>query len=106
RAAALAAVTGKDPRLLEVVLGESAEVLRAKPNVIVVAHRLGHVMANAGVDQSNVAPDGGAEPVLLLPENPDASAARLKARLDDHFGVDLGVIICDSVGRAWRLGTV
>ena len=105
RAIELATVTGKDPRLLELVLRESTEVLRAKKNVIVVAHRLGLVMANAGIDQSNVEADGMAEPALLLPEDPDASAARLKARLDAHFGVALGVVISDSIGRAWRLGT-
>lgn len=105
RARELATVTGKDPRLLELVLAESSEVLRAKKNVIIVAHRLGLVMANAGIDQSNVEADGIGEPALLLPEDPDASAARLKARLDAHFGVGLGVIISDSIGRAWRLGT-
>jgi coenzyme F420-0:L-glutamate ligase/coenzyme F420-1:gamma-L-glutamate ligase len=105
RARELAQVTGKDPRLLELVLAESTEVLRAKKNVIIVAHRLGLVMANAGIDQSNVDADGMAEPALLLPEDPDASAARLKARLEAHFGVSLGVIISDSIGRAWRLGT-
>jgi coenzyme F420-0:L-glutamate ligase/coenzyme F420-1:gamma-L-glutamate ligase len=105
RAQELAGVTGKDPRLLELVLAESTEVLRAKKNVIVVAHRLGLVMANAGIDQSNVEADGMAEPVLLLPIDPDTSAAILKARLDAHFGVTLGVVISDSIGRAWRLGT-
>ncbi|MGE0700975.1 MAG: coenzyme F420-0:L-glutamate ligase [Hyphomicrobiaceae bacterium] len=105
RALELAGVTGKDPRLLELVLAESTEVLRAKRNVIIVAHRLGLVMANAGIDQSNVEADGMAEPALLLPEDPDASAARLKARLDAHFGVPLGVVVSDSFGRAWRLGT-
>ncbi len=105
RARELAEVTGKDARLLELVLSESTEVLRAKKNVIVVAHRLGLVMANAGIDQSNVEADGMAEPALLLPVDPDASAARLKARLDARFGVSLGVVISDSIGRAWRLGT-
>lgn len=105
RAHELAAVTGKDPRLLELVLSESTEVLRAKRNVIVVAHRLGLVMANAGIDQSNVEGHGMAEPALLLPVDPDASAARLKVALDERFGVALGVVISDSIGRAWRLGT-
>ena len=105
RAHELAAVTGKDPRLLELVLAESTEVLRARKNVIIVAHRLGLVMANAGIDQSNVEAETGAEPALLLPENPDASAARLKARLDAHFAIPFGVVISDSFGRAWRLGT-
>ena len=102
----LATITGKDPRLLELVLAESDEILRAKRNVIVTAQRLGLVMANAGIDQSNVETDAGAELALLLPTDPDASAAGLKARLDQHFGVPLGVVISDSVGRAWRLGTV
>lgn len=105
RAEALASVTGKSPTLLEVVLGESTEVLRAKRNVIIVAHRLGLVMANAGIDQSNVEAHGMTEPALLLPRDPDRSAANLKARLDGHFGCALGVVVSDSIGRAWRLGT-
>lgn len=103
RAETLASETDKDPRQVELVLAESEEVVRHKPGVIVVAHRLGHVMANAGIDRSNVE---GRERVLLLPADPDASAAGLKARLGAHFGVGAGVIVADSVGRAWRLGTV
>lgn len=106
RAHELARTTGKDPRLVEAVLSESDEILRVKPDVMIVAHRLGLVMANAGIDQSNLAPEDRGRRVLLLPADPDASAGRLKARLDRHFGVELGVIISDSVGRAWRLGTV
>lgn len=106
RAQDLARITGKDPRLVEAALAESEEVLRAKPNVLIAAHRLGLVTANAGIDQSNLAPEDWGRRVLLLPADPDASAGRLKARLDRHFGVELGVIISDSVGRAWRLGTV
>src|SRR5437660_7775041 len=106
RAHELAAITGKDARLVEVVLAESSEVLRAKTNVMVVAHRLGPVLANAGVDQSNLDAAAGGHSVLLWPQDPDASAARLKARLDKHFHADIGLIISDSVGRAWRLGTV
>lgn len=105
RAQELAGVTGKDARLLELVLSESTEVLRAKKNVIVVAHRLGLVMANAGIDQSNVEDDEIAEPALLLPVDPDASATTLRDRLEARFGVSLGVVISDSIGRAWRLGT-
>jgi coenzyme F420-0:L-glutamate ligase/coenzyme F420-1:gamma-L-glutamate ligase len=105
RAHELAAVTGKDPRLMELVLRESTEVLRAKRNVVIVAHRLGLVMANAGIDQSNVEMPSMSEPALLLPEDPDASALRLKAALESHYGVSLRVVISDSVGRAWRLGT-
>ena len=98
----LAAVTGKDPRLVEAILGEATEVLRAKPNVIVVRHRLGYVMAQAGIDRSNV---GGAERVLLLPESPDESAQRLRTRVAALTGVAPGVVISDSFGRPWRLGT-
>jgi coenzyme F420-0:L-glutamate ligase/coenzyme F420-1:gamma-L-glutamate ligase len=96
---------GKDPRLVEVILSESTEVVRHKRDVLIVAHRLGFVMANAGVDQSNVGPEG-IERVLLLPRAPDASAAALKARLDQVFSANLGVIISDSFGRPWRNGVV
>ncbi len=106
RAHELAAITGKDPRQMELVLADSAEVLRAKKNVIVVAHRLGLVMANAGIDRSNVEQTGDSETVLLLPLDPDASARRLKDGLEARYRVALGVIITDSIGRAWRLGTV
>lgn len=102
----LAAKTGKDARLVEVILSECEDVLRVKENVIIVTHRLGHVMANAGIDRSNVDDETKTEPVLLLPEDPDQSAARLKAAFDRHFGTDVAVVISDSVGRAWRLGTV
>lgn len=102
----LAAETDKDARHVEAILSESTEVVRHKPGVIVVEHRLGHVMANAGIDQSNVGGQGDDETILLLPEDPDASAARLKARFDEEFDADIGMLIADSVGRAWRLGTV
>ncbi len=102
----LAAETGKDARHVEAVLRESNEVVRHRPGVIVVEHRLGHVLANAGIDRSNIETDDNGDMVLLLPEDPDASAARLKARFDSHWGGDVGVIVADSVGRAWRLGTV
>lgn len=106
RAVALAAEVGKDPRIVEVVLGESVRVVRSRPNLLIVEHRLGFVMANAGVDQSNVAPADGVHRVLLLPRDPDASAEALRARLTERFGVKLAVIINDSFGRAWRRGTV
>ena len=106
RALELAGLTGKDPRLVEVILSESVDVLRCRDSLVIVRHRLGFVMANAGVDQSNVAPDGAVERVLLLPQDPDGSSARLKHALDTHFGSELGVIVSDSVGRAWRIGTV
>jgi coenzyme F420-0:L-glutamate ligase/coenzyme F420-1:gamma-L-glutamate ligase len=104
RALELAAVTGKDPRVVELVLGESREVLRAKTNVLIVEHRLGLVIANAGIDRSNV--EGGAEDMaLLLPIDPDASARALRQALAARTGADPGVVIADSVGRAWRYGT-
>ena len=106
RAQTLAAEVNKDPRLVEVILGESRRVVRYRPGGLIVEHRLGFIMANAGVDRSNVDPDMGAEPVLLLPIDPDASAADLCERLAAHFRKRLAVIISDSWGRAWRRGTV
>lgn len=102
----LAAVTGKEARLVEAILGEATQVLRAKPNILIVVARGGLVMANAGVDQSNIERGDHDRRVLLLPEHPDRSAARLKERLEAYFGIDIAVIISDSVGRAWRLGSV
>lgn len=100
--------TNKDPRLVEVILNESRQVLRTREGVIIVEHRLGFVCANAGVDHSNVQAEGGqqGEWVTMLPQNPDASAQRLRERLQDATGAKIGVIIIDSHGRAWRLGTV
>ncbi len=106
RAWELARETGKDARVVELVLSESTEVLRHRRGVIVTVHRLGMVMANAGIDASNVARETGEARVLLLPEDPDRSAAELRARLAERFGVDVGVVINDSLGRAWRNGTV
>lgn len=106
RAVELAGRVRKDARLVEVILREAVEVVRAAPHVLIVRTRAGLVMANAGIDQSNLARDSVREPVLLLPEDPDRSAASFKAGLDTALGLDLGVIISDSVGRAWRLGTV
>jgi len=99
----LAALTAKDPRLIELILAESQEVVRAAPNVLIVRHRLGHVMANAGVDRSNVPRAGEREQVLLLPLDPDRSAAQLLQRLQ-RIVQPLGVIISDSFGRPWRRG--
>jgi len=101
----LAAKTGKDPRLVELILSESKQVLRHRANLIIVLHKLGLVMANAGIDASNVEPGGG-ERVLLLPRDPDASAARLRAELGERTGAEIGVIVNDSVGRAWRRGII
>ncbi|CAG0931172.1 coenzyme F420-0:L-glutamate ligase / coenzyme F420-1:gamma-L-glutamate ligase [Thermoflexales bacterium] len=95
----------KDPRLIEVILAESREVVRVRPGLIITRHRLGFVSANAGVDRSNVAPEG-IDRVLLLPLDPDRSAAQLRSALCDHFGIDLAVIIADSHGRPHRMGTV
>jgi coenzyme F420-0:L-glutamate ligase/coenzyme F420-1:gamma-L-glutamate ligase len=101
----VAAEVGKDPRLVEVILAESSEIVRQRKDVLVVAHRLGLVMANAGVDQSNVGPEAS-DFALLLPVNPDESAQALKAHLDAEFRTDLGIIINDSFGRPWRQGVV
>jgi coenzyme F420-0:L-glutamate ligase/coenzyme F420-1:gamma-L-glutamate ligase len=108
RAAELSAQIDKDPRLIELILRESNAVLRTRPGTIIVEHRWGFVCANAGIDHSNVAGEGDSreEWVLMLPENPDASAARLRAQLEAASGVRLGVLVIDSHGRAWRLGTV
>jgi len=95
--------TGKEPRLVQVTLDEANHVLRFRPNLLVVEHRLGMVMANAGVDQSNI--EGAGDQVLLLPEDPDRSAEALAAALERLTGVRPAVLITDSVGRAWRIGT-
>ncbi|MGD8832515.1 MAG: coenzyme F420-0:L-glutamate ligase, partial [Pseudomonadales bacterium] len=104
-AVALAAETDKDPRLVELILSESTELLRKKPGVLIMRHRLGLVGAHAGIDQSNIE-HGDGEEALLLPLDPDASAARFRAEIRDRLGVDVGVIITDSANRPWRLGTV
>jgi coenzyme F420-0:L-glutamate ligase/coenzyme F420-1:gamma-L-glutamate ligase len=96
----------KDPRLVEVVLSQSRRVVRCAPHALIVEHKLGLVMANAGVDQSNVGSPPCSERVLLLSEDPDASAARLRAAIHACVGADVAVVINDSFGRAWRLGTV
>jgi coenzyme F420-0:L-glutamate ligase/coenzyme F420-1:gamma-L-glutamate ligase len=108
RASTLAKTTQKDPRLIELVLQESRRILRARAGTLIVEHRLGFVCANAGIDHSNVAgpAKGGDEFVLLLPADPDRSAASLRAQLESASGRRLGVIINDSHGRPWRLGTV
>ena len=95
----------KDPRLVELILSESVRVVRARPGVLIVEHRLGFVMANAGIDQSNVASPNDPQCALLLPVDPDGSAATLRSRLSLRFGLPVAVIISDSFGRAWRRGT-
>ncbi len=104
RALGLAAETGKDARMVELILSESRAVVKYGPGVLIVEHRLGLVMANAGIDQSNIEHPDGDERALLLPVDPDASCAQLKARLDAAFDVDLAVVINDSFGRPWRQG--
>jgi coenzyme F420-0:L-glutamate ligase/coenzyme F420-1:gamma-L-glutamate ligase len=104
-AESLAHETEKDPRLVELILRESTELLRKRPGVLIMRHRLGLVGAHAGIDQSNIAHDGG-ETALLLPEQPDQSAAALRSALSERLGIDLAVIITDSANRPWRLGTI
>jgi coenzyme F420-0:L-glutamate ligase/coenzyme F420-1:gamma-L-glutamate ligase len=100
----LAAETNKDPRVVELLLQESREILRKRRDIIIAEHRTGLILANAGIDRSNLS--GADEYVLLLPENPDASAAAIREALTREFGAAPGVIVTDSVGRPWRLGTV
>lgn len=104
QANSLAELTLKDPRLVQLILDEASEVVRHKPGVLIVRHRLGFVCAQAGIDQSNV--ERGDEQALLLPVDPDASAHALMMDLQQRCGVELGVIITDSHNRPWRMGTV
>ena len=105
RAFQLAVETEKDPRLMELILSESREIVRYRSSVIVAENRQGVVLANAGIDRSNVEKDGGKEQVLLLPLDPDASAANIRKQLQRKTNRNLAVIINDSLGRAWRNGT-
>lgn len=105
----LAEKTDKDPRIVQLVLDESTEVVRHRPGVLIVRHNLGFVAANAGIDQSNIEHGAGvedAENALLLPIDPDASAAALRAELIERCGCNVSVLITDSHNRPWRLGTV
>ncbi len=108
RAQELAVIVDKDARFVELVLRESNKVLRARPGGLIVEHKRGFICANAGIDHSNVmgAEKGAEDWVLLLPENPDQSANSLRIELETKYGKTLGVMIIDSHGRAWRLGTV
>jgi len=101
----LAGVTRKDPRLVEIVLAESSAVVRAAPHVLITRHVCGWVMANAGVDQSNIGPGGG-DRVLLLPRDADRVAQTLREDLARLTSADLGLVIADSFGRPWRVGVV
>jgi len=104
----LAQKVEKDPRLVELVLQESNQVIRTRPGTIIVEHRLGFICANAGIDHSNVSGEGdaGEEWVLLLPLDPDSSALRIRKGLEARSRTHLGVMIIDSHGRAWRQGVV
>jgi coenzyme F420-0:L-glutamate ligase/coenzyme F420-1:gamma-L-glutamate ligase len=103
----LAEKTGKDARLVELILRESDRVVRHRPGLLIVQHKHGYVLANAGIDASNVEPDAEqGERVLLLPEDPDRSCRDIRDRLQAATGVAPTVIINDSLGRAWRRGTV
>jgi coenzyme F420-0:L-glutamate ligase / coenzyme F420-1:gamma-L-glutamate ligase len=106
RAIEFAKILNKDARYVQAVLDESSDVLRHTQNALITVHKIGYVMANAGIDQSNI--EHGEEPgrVLLLPEDPDASAAALKTALDARYNAALGIIINDSFGRPWRKGVV
>ena len=105
QAITLAKSVDKDPRQVEVILRESRAVVREKPGVLIVENNLGLIMANAGVDHSNVESDAPDETVLLLPADPDASAEQLRQGLAARLGASVGVIVNDSVGRPWRIGT-
>lgn len=105
RAVELARQVDKDPRLVEVILRESKEVVRYRKDVLIVEHRSGVVLANAGIDQSNIEHPEGAERVLLLPLDCDRSAEQIRASVLQRSGVEVGVVINDSLGRAWRVGT-
>lgn len=103
-AKALAQKTHKDPRAMEVLLGESKEVLKTRTNVVIVEHRLGYVHANAGMDQSNISHSDEGERLLLLPKNPDQSAEKILTALQSNRSLKLAVIINDSFGRPFRHG--
>jgi coenzyme F420-0:L-glutamate ligase/coenzyme F420-1:gamma-L-glutamate ligase len=107
-AAILAGITGKDPRFVEMVLRESNSIIRTGPNTLIAEHKKGFICANAGIDHSNVKGEWGDELdwILLLPEDPDRSAEKIRKGLEERFGCHLGVLIIDSHGRAWRNGTV
>lgn len=106
RARELALAVDKDPRLVELILAESKAVIRQRPGVLIVEHRSGHILANAGIDASNIVQDDDSPRVLLWPEDPDHSARTLATGLSEHFGHEVAVIINDSIGRAWRIGTL
>jgi coenzyme F420-0:L-glutamate ligase/coenzyme F420-1:gamma-L-glutamate ligase len=106
RAVEVARQTDKDPRLVELILRESESISRMRPGLLIVRHKLGFTSANAGIDHSNVRQSEGCEMVLLLPEDPDGTAASLRAAIQEKLGVQVGLVIADSHGRPFRLGTV
>ena len=106
RAREVAVITGKDPRLVELILQESTAISRMKMGLLIVRHRLGFTSANAGIDRSNVVQSGTDETVLLLPLDPDQSAHQIRQTIQDRLGIQVAVIITDSHGRPFRLGTV
>ena len=101
----LARSTGREPQMAQLILDESSEILRATPAAIIARQNTGHVLANAGIDASNVAGGDDGE-VLLWPRDPDASARAIRMELEQLCGSRPGVMIADSLGRAWRIGTV
>ncbi|MDC0185865.1 coenzyme F420-0:L-glutamate ligase [Gammaproteobacteria bacterium] len=101
----IAKKANKDPRVVELILQESKSIIRVSDGVVIVEHRLGHVLANAGIDRSNIESDETDEKVLLLPEDPDASAEKIRSYISKKININIGVLITDSMGRAWRLGT-
>ena len=103
RAIELGAQIEKDARLVELILRESKSVVRTRPGTIIVEHKLGFICANGGIDHSNVTGEG--EFVLLLPENPDQSASEIRAKIESKTNKKIGIMIIDSHGRAWRIGT-
>lgn len=106
RASRLSEETHKDPRLVELILRESREIIRTRPGLIVVEDVRGFVCANAGIDRSNIEQRGDSEEVALLPVDSDASARALRSRIRELTNQDVAIIINDSHGRAWREGTV
>ncbi len=108
RAVEIARIVEKDARFVELVLQESRSVLRTRPGTLIVEHRCGFVCANAGIDHSNVSGPWGnqADWVLLLPEDADRSAESIREQVVSKTGISVGVLIIDSHGRAWRMGTV
>jgi coenzyme F420-0:L-glutamate ligase/coenzyme F420-1:gamma-L-glutamate ligase len=108
KARTVAQEAGKDPRLVELILRESKELVRVRPGTIIAEHKLGFLCANAGIDHSNVQGEGGnpEDWVLLLPENPDQSALAIRRKIKLLTGHRIGVLIIDSHGRAWREGAV